>query len=325
MDRRGFVRDVGELGHARLHAIGHLVRRDTRIDLRIANLTTTKAVQIADEIDRAAARVGSDALRIRDEEHGIALRPELDALVDRRQESAPPARLAAVWCVFTREQHDKSRQVVAIAAQSVRQPCAHAGPAEHLAAGVHEKLTGRVIELRRVNGADDGDVVGDVGQMRKQLGQLRAGLAIALEVERRTEEPRRSLDEREPLPLRNEFSRYLLAVVLLQRGLVVEQIELRGRPGHEQIDDVLRLGREVRRPRHERSVGLLCEQPVVDERRQRQPSDAESGLPEKMPPCDGAKNIRVHHSFVSASSRFRSAFATSVQAACSAGSTPGTA
>ena len=41
-----------------------------------------------------------------------------------------------------------------------------------------------------------------------------------------------------------------------------------------------------------------------------------------MPPRDGAKDVRVHHSFVSASSRFRSALATSVHAACSAGSTP---
>ena len=43
----------------------------------------------------------------------------------------------------------------------------------------------------------------------------------------------------------------------VQLRLVVEQIELRRRAGHEQIDDALRLGREVRRARRERAVSLL--------------------------------------------------------------------
>ena len=49
----------------------------------------------------------------------------------------------------------------------------------------------------------------------------------------------------------NELRRNLLTVVLLQRRLVVEQIELRRRAGHEQIDDVLGLRRKVRRLRRE--------------------------------------------------------------------------
>ena len=117
---------------------------------------------------------------------------------------------------------------------------------------------GRVVELRRVHRADDRDVVGNRREMRQQLGQLRSRLAVSLERERRPEQPRRALDEGEALALRNELRRDLLAVELLQRRLVVEEIELRRRAGHEEIDDLLRLRREVRRARRERSRPACC-------------------------------------------------------------------
>ena len=46
-----------------------------------------------------------------------------------------------------------------------------------------------------------------------------------------------------------------LHVVLDQLGLVVEQLLLRRRAGHVQIDHVLRLGREVRLARRKRMIG----------------------------------------------------------------------
>ena len=267
------------------------------------------------------------AVGIRHEQHRIALRSELDALIHRRKKSAAPARLAAVRRVLAREQHDKAGQIAAFAAEPVGQPRANARPAEHLAAGVHEDLPGRVIELRRVERSDDRDLVGDRRKMRQQFRELGARLAVLLERERRSEQPRRSLDEREPLAFRDELRRNLLAVVLLQRRLVVEQIELRRRAGHEQINDVLRLRREVRRAL-ERTGRLPCCA------NNRSSSSADSATP-PMPKPDCLKKWRrvmarrnvlgSIYSFVSASSRFRSAFATSVHAACSAGSTPSTA
>ena len=49
-----------------------------------------------------------------------------------------------------------------------------------------------------------------------------------------------------------------LAVELLQLRLVVEQLELARPAGHEQVDDALRLGREVRRLRRQRVDGRLA-------------------------------------------------------------------
>src|SRR5688500_16220748 len=78
-------------------------------------------------------------------------------------------------------------------------------------------------------------------------------LAGLLEREGRAERRRRPLDEREPMPLLHEFRREFLAAVLPERGFVVEQIELRWRPRHEQVEAVLRVGPEVRRARRLRS------------------------------------------------------------------------
>ena len=179
-----------------------------------------------------------------------------------------------------------------------------------------------MIELRRVAGADDRDVVGDRGEVRQQLRQLGAGLAVLAERERRAEQTRRPFDEREPLPFRDEFRGDLLAVVLLQRRLAVEQVELRRRARHEEIDDVLRLRREVRRARRQRVVAFLREELLVQQRRQREAADAEAGLPKEVPPGHVPERPGIHapHSLLSVSSRFSSAFATMVQAACSAGS-----
>ena len=102
-----------------------------------------------------------------------------------------------------------------------------------------------MVELRRLHRADDGDVVGDLRQVGQQLRDLGARLAVLLELERRAEQLRRALDEREPLALDELFGN-VLTVVLGQGRLRIEQIDLRRRPGHEQIDDALDLRREMR-------------------------------------------------------------------------------
>src|SRR5690606_31206532 len=76
------------------------------------------------------------------------------------------------------------------------------------------------------------------------------------------------------------------AVVLPQERLVVEQIELRRRAGHEEVDDLLRLRREVRTDTmSDRGRGVLSrrgEQPLVEQRRERDAAQAEAGLAEEV-------------------------------------------
>ena len=141
MDCR-LLRDVHQLGHADLHAVGHLVGRRCawqspdrpwRSQVRSGSVSASRSSE-------RAARSRRDALGVGEEQHRIALGAELDALVDGGQEAAAPARFAAVGLVLAREQHHEAGQVLVLAAQAVGEPRAHARPAENLVAGVHEDL-----------------------------------------------------------------------------------------------------------------------------------------------------------------------------------------
>src|SRR5437764_5724833 len=73
---------------------------------------------------------------------------------------------------------------------------------------------------------------------------------MLLEFVRRAEQIRMPLDEREPLILEQRFGTWL-HVQLIQLRLVVEQIMLRRRAGHVQVDNTLRLRRKHRRLRRQ--------------------------------------------------------------------------
>ena len=207
-----------------------------------------QAIEIVDGGDRGVPALRLDAVRVRDEQDGVGSRSELHALMHGRQKARSPARLAAVGIVFSGDQHHERRQILTFAAEPVAEPGPKAGPADHLVTGVHEDLRGRVVELGRLHRTDDGDVVGDLREMRQKLRDVRARLSVLLEPERRAQQFRPPLDEREPLAL-DELLRDVLPVVVHQRRLGIEQVDLRRRAGHEEIDDPFGPGREVQGPR----------------------------------------------------------------------------
>ena len=155
-------------------------------------------------------------------------------------------------------------------------------------AGVHEDLRRRVVELVGLHRADDRDVVGDRREVRQQLGDLGARLPVPLELERRAEQLRRALDEREPLAL-DQLLGDVLAVVLRQLRLGIEQIELRRRAGHEQVDDALRLRREVERVGRRRATACASSGVVDQSEASARPPMPNDGLFEEVAASDGAE------------------------------------
>ena len=106
-----------------------------------------------------------------------------------------------------------------------------------------------------------------VGQMRQQLGELGAALAVLGELELRPEQLRVRIDERGPIAFEQLGGRQR-AIELGELRLVVEQLQMARRAGHEQEDDVLRPRPEMaaasaqadRRPRERRPcAGQLTE------------------------------------------------------------------
>ena len=187
------LREIEQIGHRRLHAERHLVLRDAGFDLRIAELIQVHAVEFAGGVEHVAARVRVDAVGIVQVQHRIAARAEAHALVIGGQKAAAPEareqRLVRIQRLRLREHHDERGQVPILAAQAVADPRAHAGTARLLAAALDERDRRIVIDRVRVHRLDDGDVVDDLGDVRQQLADPRAGLPVLLELERSSAPP----------------------------------------------------------------------------------------------------------------------------------------
>jgi hypothetical protein len=103
-----------------------------------------------------------------------------------------------------------------------------------------------VVELVRLHRLDDADVVGDGGEMREDVGDLGATLAVPGEGEARAEHGGVGADEGVALAADDRW-REGLALELGELRLVVEEVELAGGAGHEQVNDGLGLALVMRR------------------------------------------------------------------------------
>ena len=112
--------------------------------------------------------------------HRVARRVELHALEPAGQEAAVPLprrdRLRRTRAGAAR-QHDEAGQVVALGAQAVDDPRAHAGPAGDRRARVHERVGRVVVDLLGLHRADDADVVGDAADVREEVADRLPRLA----------------------------------------------------------------------------------------------------------------------------------------------------
>ena len=101
-----------------------------------------------------------------------------------------------------------------------------------------------MIKLIRVHRLHNRDFVHNGCQMRQQFGKFSPRFAVPLKCVRSAQHLGNALDEREALLLEQRF-RTILPVQLLQLWLIVEQIQLRRRTGHVQINHPLGFRREV--------------------------------------------------------------------------------
>ena len=140
----------------------------------------------ADGIERVALQCAIDA-RAGSRDTAPDRRCCGTARPDRRSaETRCPNCCCRRWGPFCRVlKTTNAGQVLRFAAQAVGRPGADARPAELLVARVHQDLARGVIEGVGDHRFDDGDVVDDCRQVRQQLRELRAALAMLGELELR--------------------------------------------------------------------------------------------------------------------------------------------
>ena len=271
--RLGFLRQVDQLRHRRLHPVGDLVVVDRRLHLSVAtNQVDEPGVQVANQGETIPlAGIGLpwpdvvQRLRI--------LRIDERALVDRRQEAVaehvhPAQRDAAA------AEHHEPGQVLVLGAQPVGHPGAHAREAVERHAGVEVEVRLRMLHERRRHRANDRELVGDGPDVRKQRADRNAALPVTRELPRARQDVA-ILVEHRPLGL----ERHRFARLGRQPRLRVERVDVREAAGHVAEDDILHLRREVGRFRGERPVRWVLRQPAVGPVRhqRRQGEEAETG------------------------------------------------
>src|SRR5262249_48298178 len=149
----------------------------------------------------------------------IATGAERNALMSRGQKSASPQRRPTARTARSGFEHDKTRQILRLAADAVGDPRADARPSESRRPGIHETLRRTVIEIFRGDAREERKIVHDAADVGQQLGDMLSGLPVLLELAARSEKLGRLLGERiherEALALKQGFG-CGLAIVLLQ-------------------------------------------------------------------------------------------------------------
>ena len=173
---------------------------------------------------------------------------------DRRDKARAPQSLPAARLHAAADEHNEARQVFILRAEAVRDPRSHRRPALPRRAGEEHQLRWRVVELIGEHGFHHTHFVRNAVEIWDRIGHPDAALAVLRECVRRAHELRHAGGECEFFAL-DESVRRILAVVLHQLGLVVENVEMRRPTGHVEIHDTLHLRREVRFVRRKRIHG----------------------------------------------------------------------
>ena len=272
----GLAREVDELGHRGLHAVGDLVVVDGRLHLPVAaDAVDEGGVEVADEAQaaplppvRLAGLHVAEGLGVLGIEHR--------ALVDRGQEAVAEDVDPAQGDAAAAEDHEPG-QVLVLGAEAVGHPRAHAGEAVERHAAVEVEVGLGVLHERGGHRADDGQLVGHAADVGEERAHRDAALAVVRELPGARPDVA-VLVEHRPLGL----ERHRPPRLGREPRLGVERVDVREPPRHVAEDDVPHLGREVRRLRGQRAVARLLREarvgPVGHQGRQRQQAEAGRGL-----------------------------------------------
>lgn len=134
-----------------------------------------------------------------------------------------------------------SRKVIRKAAQAVVRPSSHARTTGNDGPRIHERVSGVVVDLFGIHGANHGDVVGDTSDVWKPVGDLHAAFSISGEWEGGAFDFELGALELGDLLSRGEGLGHRFAVTFFQGRFVVERFQVGGPSCHAQMDDALDL------------------------------------------------------------------------------------
>ena len=168
--RFGFFVEVERVGRLELHVRRKLIAGDARIQFRLVGpLLAVRFIQASQQrsfrFDQRRRNLRA-RLQVQDRR---AFGTESRALIDGRQIGGLPVRDAVDGQALGIVENDVGREISVLSAQTVGDPGADGGPRCDRPAAVDEKQRRLVIGVLAVHRANDGDVVGEFGEMRHQV------------------------------------------------------------------------------------------------------------------------------------------------------------
>ncbi len=142
---------------------------------------------------------------------------------------------------------DEAGQVFVFGSQAVDDPGAHRRAKQVRGAAMKEERRGSMGDAFGVHAVQEAEIIDVAGHVRKQLGDPAAGFAVLGEFPGRLHDSLRRIAFAGVGSLAGVVKRHLLAIVRGEPRLVVERIDLADAALHEQKDDALGTGSEVRR------------------------------------------------------------------------------
>ena len=168
-----------------MHPVCHLVLGDSCLDLRVGELLLLDSVQGREVVKEHPPPIAVHARRVRQVEHRISLRAELDALVATREETAAPqprVERLADSPRSPRGHHDERRQVFVLGSKAVGKPRSDARAPGKLRSGLEVRHRRVVIDRLGMHRSNERELVGDLRRIGEQLADPCAGLAALLEL-----------------------------------------------------------------------------------------------------------------------------------------------
>ena len=287
--------DVEGVGRLELHPVGHLEGMGPRLEGGVgAPGLAVGAVELGQEVELAAlGGPGKSAVAdVLDELfRGPSGRVDVAALIDPGQEAALPV-LRLLDGESVRAQGDEARKVLVLGPEPVGDPGAHRRADLAGLPAVHQQERGLVVRHVGLHRADHAEVVGVLGGALEELADLESAPAVSAPGEGRTEGGAGA-------PLRGDvIAGKGLAVILVQRGLAVEGVDVRRPAVGEDVDDALGLGGERGGARGERTEGvdLHLRRPglLLEEGRKGEGAEAHAAAAEEFTPAHVADGGQDH-------------------------------
>ena len=154
---------------------------------------------------------------------------------------------------------------------------------------LHHELAGMMVELRGMQTPDHAQVVRRGGEVREEIGEPHARLAVLLELAPGAQESGALLLQKGEAHLFEDGRIHSLATEFIELRFVVEEIYLRGRTGHEDKDAAFCPGCEVGEPT---SCGSSLSREHV---RECQSAQTTRGCGQEVPAGPEVILVRRHH------------------------------